>query len=798
VGEKFWGTAHGDMAFAAMSLVAILEDDAGLAATWWGWMEEMLDELWDGSASGHSYWAIFKHFGADGGTHKGAGPSSYFTQNERFYARLLPILDSGLGVDNAAYDYWYWYLDSVLWLLWHWRGDRGFHRENEGYHYSKYDIFTQVHCLQYMQVNGDTALCRAVAWLESEIRAVANYAIWGPFNIHNVVFRETRTVQRPTLQSINSSGAMRVFRNSRKIIFRTNWETGGISMTLCAARFVGGHSKPGEHAGHVELASQGDPVFISAGGYDPAQTTTYRVPGSASLTGHRWTYAKGLAHSICSIYDSNEPAENKEESFQSQFSLNSFFGTRNGSDVIANNGGVLWPKDLVGVKYQPDDLTAFLAESKWNYETFAIEPRETPQFCYAVLNLLPMFYGSKCSRYRRHVVWIKPGAAVPTWQYPIIVVWDDIISHAGDPVAERTNILAWMSKYLPVVESAQQARMFWSGPQSKTWLRLISPATSNVAIQSGYTDRNGISYPATKQGAYDDSAGGCHRMDLWPTGPTTTPTFISVIFTGPLSLTAQDLPQIQSLSLTGYVGVVFSDYDLRLKIATGDTHSAVLEAISANPPATNDARRSLAALCMGLGLGVSCGPFPNSISGVDRQHVADIYRGIPAQDWTPPPPPEPPSPPSAPTGLVATAGDASVALDWTDNPELDLTGYNVYRQQVDQFGWWASWVRIAVNPTSDWTDTTVSNGTTYRYRVTALDDDSEESAPSAESASVTPSPAPPAPPPDAPTGQSISVADTTPDPVGGTSIVSEVAKDGQSISAADTTPAPVTGGTIPS
>ena len=36
-------------------------------------------------------------------------------------------------------------------------------------------------------------------------------------------------------------------------------------------------------------------------------------------------------------------------------------------------------------------------------------------------------------------------------------------------------------------------------------------------------------------------------------------------------------------------------------------------------------------------------------------------------------------PPAKPAGLVATPGDASVALSWTANGETDLKGYNVYR-----------------------------------------------------------------------------------------------------------------------
>ena len=35
--------------------------------------------------------------------------------------------------------------------------------------------------------------------------------------------------------------------------------------------------------------------------------------------------------------------------------------------------------------------------------------------------------------------------------------------------------------------------------------------------------------------------------------------------------------------------------------------------------------------------------------------------------------------PAAPSGLTATAGEASISLDWNDNGEADLDGYNVYR-----------------------------------------------------------------------------------------------------------------------
>jgi len=90
--------------------------------------------------------------------------------------------------------------------------------------------------------------------------------------------------------------------------------------------------------------------------------------------------------------------------------------------------------------------------------------------------------------------------------------------------------------------------------------------------------------------------------------------------------------------------------------------------------------------------------------------------------------------PGAPTGLAATAGDGSVALDWADNPESDRAGYNVYRSTVGEpFGP----INLTLVTSSEWIDTGVSNGTTYYYIVTAVDAGSHESLPSNE-ASATP------------------------------------------------------------
>jgi len=85
-------------------------------------------------------------------------------------------------------------------------------------------------------------------------------------------------------------------------------------------------------------------------------------------------------------------------------------------------------------------------------------------------------------------------------------------------------------------------------------------------------------------------------------------------------------------------------------------------------------------------------------------------------------------PPLAPEGLVATPGACSVLLDWDDNTEVDLAGYLVYRATPP--GGPLLPLGGGLVPTSDFADTTVENGVTYEYVVTALDLSGNESPPS--------------------------------------------------------------------
>ena len=92
-------------------------------------------------------------------------------------------------------------------------------------------------------------------------------------------------------------------------------------------------------------------------------------------------------------------------------------------------------------------------------------------------------------------------------------------------------------------------------------------------------------------------------------------------------------------------------------------------------------------------------------------------------------------PPAAPTGLVATPDNNMVSLDWDDNNEVDLDGYNVYRSITS--GVYTIPLNGSLLSNSDYTDNSAVNGTTYYYVVTAVDAALHESGYSNE-ASTTP------------------------------------------------------------
>src|SRR5436190_1778185 len=123
---------------------------------------------------------------------------------------------------------------------------------------------------------------------------------------------------------------------------------------------------------------------------------------------------------------------------------------------------------------------------------------------------------------------------------------------------------------------------------------------------------------------------------------------------------------------------------------------------------------------------------------------------------TPNAPPPPPTPPSAPTNLVATGGNAQVGLTWQapgSNGGSPITNYKIYRGTASG----AETLVATVGDLLSYSDGAVTNGVTYYYQVSAVNNVGE--GPRSNEASATPTA--PATPPGAPQGLVATAGDAT-------------------------------------
>ncbi len=102
----------------------------------------------------------------------------------------------------------------------------------------------------------------------------------------------------------------------------------------------------------------------------------------------------------------------------------------------------------------------------------------------------------------------------------------------------------------------------------------------------------------------------------------------------------------------------------------------------------------------------------------------------------------PVAPPSAPTGLQATAGNMQVNLVWAAS--AGATSYHVKRATING----GPYTQVSSPTATNFTDTSLTNGTAYYYVVSALNSAGE----SANSSQVSATPVAPAAPPAPPTG----------------------------------------------
>src|SRR5437773_710991 len=102
----------------------------------------------------------------------------------------------------------------------------------------------------------------------------------------------------------------------------------------------------------------------------------------------------------------------------------------------------------------------------------------------------------------------------------------------------------------------------------------------------------------------------------------------------------------------------------------------------------------------------------------------------------------PPTPPSAPQNLAATGSNAQVGLTWqapASNGGSPITNYRIYRGTSSN----GETLLATIGNVLTYSDTSVTNGVTYYYQVSAMNGAGE--GPRSNEASATPSPPPPPP-----------------------------------------------------
>lgn len=564
--EYLWGTSHGDVIYSMMGNAAVLADGSSSDnSRWVSRMDHGMDAHDDGSQLG--FLPTFKYFGQnDGGSHKGIGPQSYYERNEEFYVRWFPAMRSAIGWDWYTEGQHWWRL-GVNWLLWHLRmgasGDSTFFREQEGPQQSHFDRWSQAHALQIAQREGSSDYGRMCMWLVDLIDETDDETLDASTQIYNIVFRDTSISSlQPTIA--NTGGKqLKVFSKVAKLIWRSSWSESSVAMAVPAMKqFTGGHEQ--RRAGEIHLCGYGRRLLCRHGEYDAKQEEVPKVQGDAANSGHRYCYyGRILATSCVAILDSDEHVENPRDSTRRDLAASSTFGVKVGSTITWSNGGdQLWPKNANFTKRQPSSLVDMLAQPKWNFEGLAATPVENSQLAYAVVNLKPYYYAGKCSKYRRHFLWVKNGV-IPTWLHsPAIMIWDDMTTVVDSVFGRKSQRFMLNANVKP---TGSASSLVFTNSGARLFVRMLKPSVS-VEFVEGAKDFAGVSFPSTNADPESDSNDGIWRTELTPAAATATPSFLSFMFLSPSSVGSP--PSLSIVDDGTWIGATIDGVEVKVRVGT--------------------------------------------------------------------------------------------------------------------------------------------------------------------------------------------------------------------------------------
>jgi hypothetical protein len=562
--DHLWGVCQGNVAAAIICLIAIMHDSSTAAENtdWRTWMGEAMDELDDGTNG--SYLPAHRWYGNDdGGTFTGS-PTSRLLE---WYVRLFPALSTGVGWSWSSHDE-DWYENLVHWTLWHLRMENGsasMHRQHEVERDHALDRVIAAHGFQVASALS-TTLGKNAAWLADLVNEVGDEAVDGAYEVWTVLWKHlSRASERPEAGDVQ----MRTFSRAGKVCFRDGWEALSTSLTVSAGgNFTG--SRQHRDGGAIELAAGGVPILVSHGHLQRSQVRVPRVSGDIDETGHRWTYqARVISKSAVAVRSSAEASSSPLTSRRG-LTADTAFGNEVGGVVTPSEvGDQAWPKSAANDKDRPSSLAAILDESTWQRDCIAYS-EESEGFAYAVLNLTPLYWEGKVTRYRRHVLWVKAGQ-VPGWYYPVVLVWDDLVAEVDPAHGAGTIVYMLQSRVRPTGSAAD---LTFEDGNGKLQHAVANPAVTHQCV-AGFQDFDGYEYPAIDlDGASDsidpDGEEAAWRTEVRPTSEDGSPDLVSVLF--PCEAATGAHPEVSLIDDGTWVGATVGGVDC--KVLRGNTFQA--------------------------------------------------------------------------------------------------------------------------------------------------------------------------------------------------------------------------------
>ena len=244
--------------------------------------------------------------------------------------------------------------------------------------------------------------------------------------------------------------------------------------------------------------------------------------------------------------------------------------------------------------------------------------------------------------------------------------------------AANTQVsLTWAASSTATSYNVKRATVS-GGPYTK-----ISSPTSSSFVDTGLTNGTTYFYVVSAVNSAGESANSS-EVSAKPTAPAQAPAT-------PTGLMATAANAQVSLAWTASAGA--TSYNVKRSTTTGGPYTKI-----SSPTATNFTDTNLAN-------GTTYFYVVSAVNATGESANSAQASATPVA---------PTQPPAAPAGLIATGGNAQVSLSWTASS--GATGYHLKRSTTTG----GPYTQVSAPATTSFTDTGLTNGTTYFYVVSAL------------------------------------------------------------------------------